>query len=82
MGFQWPFRHFIAYVKARCRLSLNPSVQHGPNIIIYCRSRRRNVDPRKKPTYEHAQASAAQRLRPNRDYAQNPPIEYQSVSDT
>ena len=43
--------------------------QHGPNIIIHCRPRRRNLDPDKKPPYEHAVASAAERLRPNPDYA-------------
>jgi len=40
--------------------------QHGPNIIIHCRRAEEILIRVKKPPYEHAVASAAERLRPNR----------------
>jgi len=43
--------------------------QHGPNIIIHCRRAEEILIRVKKPPYEHAVASAAERLRPNPDYA-------------
>ena len=40
--------------------------QHGPNIIIHCRRAEEILIRVKKPPYEHAVASIAERLRPNR----------------
>src|SRR5215472_6874834 len=69
MGIQWPFRHFIASGTPKCRFFLNKcfstvrilssTVVRAEEILIRI----------KKPPYEHAVASAAERLRPNPDYA-------------
>ena len=57
----WVFKGRFAISSAKPRqklLFLEPRCEHRRNTIIHRRHCRSNLDPRKKPPYEHAQASA------------------------